>query len=1544
MNLKSKMTLDIGNVTKNLGKVASSTKGLAKQLSNAFSGAAQDVHNLDAQITNVAKMEGLSKSKVIGELLSAPIASLKDKLVDNVKTAFSGISETMRALKQDMAMDGTLNTLTTHMASFGASSKNALVYVMTLANTLKGKVVNAATSVTDAFKRLSVGVMKPLALAAEKVSNAFSKMAATIGGVLYTGNKTAEDLLETTKKTGVQFKDVARIVQGIIISKVFYSGLNAIRRVTSEVWEFSKSLEYSKMVYANMFADAGLSNEFVTVLQDFAAKTRFSFQELNEASQQLVAYGFEANNLMYVLNGVAAAASISGDPQKMESISRALGQISTKGRLMGEELRQLAEAGIPAYEILQEKLGLSYEQMRNLGKEAIPANKAINALIDGINERFGGLLEQTNTTLTGMVSNVKDIALQIASDVFSPVYAALKRFVGKFAEGLSDLYSIYKTTGLGGIFEELIPKDLQDPIRTFIANLIGFIGNMRSILSSLFSILKNAMPTIITILNMVGSAIGLLAGLLNAITSNSRSLSIFTRTLLIGAAALLAFKVAALAATVSGILVKVFDAISKAAGGLSRALMTLAQHPFLLIAVILVGSLLVMTGAFDKVRNSVDRLLKSASGAGKTSLLQPTKMEDSSASIGKFSDKLNEAKNSIGDLGKKAKKTSKDLLDFDEVFSVSPDEGTDEGILDEWDEFISQIKGGDFNPADLLKDIKVSDFASPFVDSLVTEFSEALKGFTSKITDAVAGAGIPAAFAAAIAGLAFGNPWVALAAGLATFFWDDLKQAIIDASPNPTEWAPDIEAAMDNLGSGLLASLVLKALKFPLEIAVAPTIIFGAFSLADALTAWLEDTLGMSKSDKTDKMTYKLFGMEVVFGTLTFSWPKVDLSGFFGEKGVLGEAAGLGIDGFIGYIALWLMQKLDDWTDGIAKDPEAPKWGKRIISAIGESIAGAVSGGVVGSFAGPAGTVAGFIIGAIVGAMPGAFDTSWQEMWNALTEGFASVFDWAFSDELKEAIGKCFKDAFKWDPESSLAENAVDFGSNIVKGILLAFSNPKLDVLIGAAFKVFLGLFSDTFEWDPESSFAANMATFGLDIVKGIIEGMANSTLGQLLRAAFKGFLGILIDNAATIFQIHSPSKHPEIVGIGDNIILGIIDGMVEGFGTLLTKVGSWKDDLVAKFSEWKDSVVDKATEFKDGFGEKIDLFAANTKESIENWWNGAGGVKEKFSTFKDKTLETVDKWSTGKAGMKDKFNAFKTNTSKTIETWWNGAGGVKEKFNTFKDKTLETVDKWSTGKDGIRDKFAAWTSGTKSTTENWWSGKDGIKDKFATWTSDTLSKVKSWWSGSGGLKEKFEEWSSGTHTTVSSWATDVENNFDTFTTNTLSTIGTWATNVAEKVSESLASAWSAVKSLKDSAASAVSRAKEKVSDAWEAVGEFFTGTSGEPTVPKGISSPISRMGHAAGGVFDREHIAKFAEGNKAEAIVPLENKSAMQPFVDAVSDGVYRSLAPAFATLGGNGGGNNQVPIMYVGTLIADDRGLKELNRKLNVIQVSEKTRKGLK
>ena len=130
---------------------------------------------------------------------------------------------------------------------------------------------------------------------------------------------------------------------------------------------------------------------------------------------------------------------------------------------------------------------------------------------------------------------------------------------------------------------------------------------------------------------------------------------------------------------------------------------------------------------------------------------------------------------------------------------------------------------------------------------------------------------------------------------------------------------------------------------------------------------------------------------------------------------------------------------------------------------------------------------------------------------------------------------------------------------------------------------------------------------------------------------------------------------------------------------------------------------------------------------------------------------------------------------------------------------------------------------------------------------------------------------------------------------------------------------------------------KNKIGSAVDKVKEFLGLSSSKANINVNVSG--GRAGHANGGVFNREHWARFAEGNKAEAIIPLENRSAMQPFVDAVSNGLTASLAPILSSM--RNSNNNSMQPLYVGTLIADERSLKELQRKMQLIQLQEDVRR---
>lgn len=171
------------------------------------------------------------------------------------------------------------------------------------------------------------------------------------------------------------------------------------------------SMEQNKMAFEQMLGSSQAAGNMLRNLGDFAEKTPFEFPELVQSSQRLIALGFNAERVIPTLRAVGdAAAGTRGGTEAIEGITTALGQMLLKNKVSQEELNQLAERAIPAADILREKFQLTADQMSNIGKAGIDARAAVDALVEGMEERFGGLMDKQSQTLDGLWSNLTDNA------------------------------------------------------------------------------------------------------------------------------------------------------------------------------------------------------------------------------------------------------------------------------------------------------------------------------------------------------------------------------------------------------------------------------------------------------------------------------------------------------------------------------------------------------------------------------------------------------------------------------------------------------------------------------------------------------------------------------------------------------------------------------------------------------------------------------------------------------------------------------------------------------------------------------------------------------------------------------------------------------------------------------------------------------------------------------------------------------------------------------------------------------------------------------
>lgn len=172
----------------------------------------------------------------------------------------------------------------------------------------------------------------------------------------------------------------------------------------------ASAAETTEISFTTMLGSEEAALSMMEELADFAAHTPFELSGLQTATRQLLAYGFTADEVVPMLTAVGDATAALGTGQAgIESVTRALGQMQTRGKVSAEEMLQLTEAGIPAWEYLARAIGTDTAgAMDAVTEGAVSANEGIQAIVSGMENDFGGMMEEQSKTVEGLFSNLSD--------------------------------------------------------------------------------------------------------------------------------------------------------------------------------------------------------------------------------------------------------------------------------------------------------------------------------------------------------------------------------------------------------------------------------------------------------------------------------------------------------------------------------------------------------------------------------------------------------------------------------------------------------------------------------------------------------------------------------------------------------------------------------------------------------------------------------------------------------------------------------------------------------------------------------------------------------------------------------------------------------------------------------------------------------------------------------------------------------------------------------------------------------------------------------
>ena len=188
---------------------------------------------------------------------------------------------------------------------------------------------------------------------------------------------------------------------------------NAIGKVSQAFQSLvGSSLDFEQQ-QANMRTllngDAEATDNLIGKIREYGKATVYDRSGLIEAQKTMMAFGLDAEYAFGKLKNIGDIAL--GDKQKMQSLALAFSQMSSTGKLMGQDLLQMINAGFNPLEVISQKTGKSIAELKEeMGKGAISAEMVAQAFEWATEEggRFYQGAETAAQTTAGKIAKVKD--------------------------------------------------------------------------------------------------------------------------------------------------------------------------------------------------------------------------------------------------------------------------------------------------------------------------------------------------------------------------------------------------------------------------------------------------------------------------------------------------------------------------------------------------------------------------------------------------------------------------------------------------------------------------------------------------------------------------------------------------------------------------------------------------------------------------------------------------------------------------------------------------------------------------------------------------------------------------------------------------------------------------------------------------------------------------------------------------------------------------------------------------------------------------------
>lgn len=224
-------------------------------------------------------------------------------------------------------------------------------------------------------------------------------------------------------------KQVVNVNQGLVFSwkKMvgIIGGAAALKKLSSDIVNVRGDMEALGNSFEVLLGSRKKAEGFVSEIIQYAVDTPFSTSNISGAAQTLLGFNVEAEKVMPTLKQIGDISM--GNAQRFDSLSLAFAQMSAAGRLLGQDLNQMINAGFNPLQVISEQTGKSIADLKSeMEKGGISSEMVAKAFEDATAEggKFHGMLSKN-------ADSINTIKNQL-SGAFEEMYNNL----GKKGEGV----------------------------------------------------------------------------------------------------------------------------------------------------------------------------------------------------------------------------------------------------------------------------------------------------------------------------------------------------------------------------------------------------------------------------------------------------------------------------------------------------------------------------------------------------------------------------------------------------------------------------------------------------------------------------------------------------------------------------------------------------------------------------------------------------------------------------------------------------------------------------------------------------------------------------------------------------------------------------------------------------------------------------------------------------------------------------------------------------------------------------------------------------